>query len=296
MRLARVTIPVNLLIALSVSAALSTYAQSAPEPAKSYVEVRHQSRVMGREMPYRVVLPANYGEKDNSQRYPVLFLLHGLWGHFDNWTDKNDPKALVRPNVIVVTPEGANGWYVDGVGGPGERYETYFVEELIGDVESRFRTWPGRENRFIAGLSMGGYGAVKFGLKHPHLFSVVGSFSGAFDAPLRTQGNPSLNKSIVAAFGPDDSPVRKANDIFAITESVPDERRPSLPFIYMDCGTEDWLIETNREFSKLLLRRKIPHEFRQLPGGHAWTYWNRQVQEFFRLLDARMSAASGRKD
>jgi len=120
----------------------------------------------------------------------------------------------------------------------------------------------------------------------------VGSFSGAFDAPLRTQSNAGLNAPIVAAFGDEDSPVRAANDIFSLADAVNDEARQALPFIYFDCGSEDWLIETNREFSKLLLRKKIPHEFRQLPGGHNWTYWNAQVHEFFRLVDLRLASGN----
>jgi S-formylglutathione hydrolase FrmB len=277
--------------ALLLAAAMQVWATGAMD--RGFEEASHQSQTMGREMSYRILLPRGYSAKGNEAvRYPVVYLLHGLWGSYDNWTDKNPPRALVRENVIVVTPEGGNGWYVDGVGGPAARYESYFVRDLVLEIDSKFRTKPAREFRFVAGLSMGGYGAVKFGLKYPGMFSMVGSFSGALDAPLRTQSNALLNAPIVAVFGDEESPVRAANDIFSLADAVNDEARQALPFIYFDCGSEDWLIETNREFSKLLLRKKIPHEFRQLPGGHNWTYWNAQVHEFFRLVDLRLASGN----
>ena len=296
---------VHLLTAVLVMAAMAGHAAAqSPEqsPAKdpTVAELTHKSALMGREMPYRVVVPRNYYDRKNAgRRYPVLILLHGLWGAYSNWTDKSAPGDFLRDGLIIVTPEGGNSWYVDSTGPAGGPYESYLVKELVPEIDSRFRTVSERSHRFVAGLSMGGYGAIKFGLKHPELFSVVGSFSGALDAPLRTQSNPNLNDPIRKVYGDDDSPVRGANDVFRIVREMPDDRRGSLPFIYLDCGTEDWLIGTNREFSKLLIDRKIPHEFRELPGGHAWTLWTVQVQEFMRLVETRLDKlgadAAGRK-
>ncbi len=87
-----------------------------------------------------------------------------------------------------------------------------------------------------------------------------------------------------------DDPVRPANDIFKIVRELPAERFASLPFIYLDCGTEDFLIESNRQMAALLTERKIPHEYRQLPGKHDWPYWDRQVQEVLRLAAGKLSA------
>lgn len=288
------------LTALSLLAALSQFAhgQTAPPKAKdpTVAETRHGSALMGREMPYRVILPRDYHNKRNrSVRYPVLFLLHGLWGDFANWTDRNEPGAFLTNGLIVVTPEGGNGWYVDSATEPGDRYESYLVRELVPEIDSKFRTRADRESRFVAGLSMGGYGALKFGLKHPDLFGIVGSFSGVLDAPLRTQTLQGLQASLRTAFGDYDSAVRAENDLFALAAAVPDARRKALPFIYLDCGVDDVFLGSSREFSKLLADRKIAHEFRQLPGGHSWLYWNVQVREFIRIVEARTAAqaASG---
>ena len=88
-----------------------------------------------------------------------------------------------------------------------------------------------------------------------------------------------------------DSPTRAANDLFKLFTDLTDERIPALPFFYLDCGTDDFLFDSNRALSELLLRRKIPHEYRQLPGSHDWPYWDAQVQEILKLATRRLRAA-----
>jgi S-formylglutathione hydrolase FrmB len=215
----------------------------------------------------------------------VIYLLHGLFGHFDNWTDKTKLAEYAAPhNFIIVTPEGGDGWYTDSVSVPNDKYESYIIQELIPEIDKKFRTVADREHRAIAGLSMGGYGAIKFGLKYPDKFLLVGSFSGALDAALRGQNHPNLRPSIMSVFGPDNSQTRKDNDIFHLLR----ESMLNLPYIYMACGTEDFLFQPNREFDELLLEKKIPHEYRELPGAHEWPFWDAQVQEFLRIADRKI--------
>src|ERR1051325_6280870 len=147
------------------------------------------SKLLSRKVSYRVVLPSSYSITSQAKRrYSVLYLLHGLAGHFDNWTDKTKLAAYAASyNYIIVTPEGGDGWYTDSVTAANDKYESYIIRELIPEIEKKFRTIADRDHRAIAGLSMGGYGAIKFGLKYPEMFSIVGSFSGALDAPLRTE-------------------------------------------------------------------------------------------------------------
>jgi putative tributyrin esterase len=149
-----------------------------------------------------------------------------------------------------------------------------------------------REGRAVAGLSMGGYGALKFGLKHPDKFALAASMSGALRAPLWDPDGQLpewLKPSIRRVYGPMDSPTRAANDIFKLARELTPERTAALPFFYLDCGTEDYLIESNREFSALLLEKKIPHEYRQLPGKHDWPYWDRQVREILKLAEQKLA-------
>ena len=143
---------------------------------------------------------------------------------------------------------------------------------------------------------MGGYGAIKFGLKYPQLFSLVGSFSGALGAASITEKEfpGAIGRTIVSIFGPVGSDIRKANDLFGLVRKATPEQIRSLPFIYFDCGTEDLLFANNRDFAELLLAKNIRHEFRQLPGGHTWSYWNSQLKEFLELAGGRLNAETRR--
>lgn len=257
-------------------------------------QVAFESKLIGQSLPYNVVLPAGYDAKTAAQtRYPVLYLLHGLGGSANDWVSNRAhvSEYASRYSMIVVVPEGRDGWYTDGVA-PNDKFESYVVEELLPDVQRRFRTIEAREGRAVAGLSMGGYGALKFGLKYPDKFIFAASMSGALAAAAWVSEMPLpafLKPSITRVYGAADSPVRPANDIYKIVRALPPERVASLPYFYLDCGTEDGLLSYNRDFAALLVEHKIPHEYRQLPGTHSWPYWDRQVQEVLRLAAQRLA-------
>ncbi len=252
------------------------------------VDLKLASTLMGREMPYRVILPADYKTKPES-RFGVVYMLHGLTGHYNNWTEKTRLADYAGSSgLIIITPEGDNGWYTDAVATPKDKYETYIVRELIPAVDKKYRTLADRENRYIAGLSMGGYGAIKFGLKYPAMFSVVGSFSGALGAADFNETNAgSIGKSMAAVFGPDGSETRRSNNIFSMVRGLTPEAVKQLPFVYQSCGTEDFLFANNREFAALLVEKKVPHEYRQHPGGHTWEFWDTHAREFLATLGRR---------
>ncbi len=271
---------------LTFSAQAQT-AKPKAEVSKSNLETyKLNSKLMEREMPYRVIFPASYNaEKD--KRFSTVYLLHGLTGHFDNWADKTKLTDYAKNyNYIIVMPEGDNGWYSDSATAPNDKYESYIIAELIPEIDKKYRTISDRQHRAVAGLSMGGYGSIKFGLKYPEMFSLVGSFSGALGAASFNEKNAGgIGKSIDAIFGAVDSEKRQSNDIFKIVKEMPAEKIKNLPFIYLDCGTEDFLIQSNRDFAALLLEKKIPHEFRQLPGVHDWKFWNAEVNEFLEVSE-----------
>lgn len=269
------------------------------EAPRRHETVPFESRLVGAPLPYNVILPSDYASgAAKDKRYPVLYLLHGLSGSAGDWVSERARLAdhAAQYPFIIVAPEGRNAWYTDSATAPGEKFESYFVEELIPDVDRRFRTLATREGRAVAGLSMGGYGSLKFGLKHPGLFVFAGSMSGALGAAswLPDEKLPQfVRPSIARVYGPADAPdneTRKANDIFRLVRELTPERTKALPFLYLDCGTEDFLIAGNRDFSALLIEKKVPHEFRQLPGGHTWPYWDRQVREVLRLAAERLAA------
>jgi putative tributyrin esterase len=272
---------------------------TAPKPlAPNVEEHRLDSKLMGRPMAYRVVLPGGYADtKRAAERYAAIYLLHGLTGRFSNWTDNTKvAEYALNHRFIIVTPEGANGWYTDSATTPNDKFESYVIKELIPAIDAKYRTLPDRTNRMVAGLSMGGYGAVKYGLKYPELFSLVGSFSGALGAPSYSipAGTGAggfagvVATSLAAAFGPAGSDARKANDVFSLVRGAAADKIPSMPFFYVSCGTEDLVFSDSREFSSLLVEKKMPHEYRQHPGGHDWIFWNEHIREFMAVAEKRL--------
>ena len=246
--------------------------------------VRFESKLVNTTLPYNVILPADY-DTSRTTRYPVLYLLHGLTGHYNDWVQRtNVADYAAGYRMIVVTPEGNDSWYVD-------KYESYILNELIPDVQQRYRTIEARYGRSIAGLSMGGYGAIKFGLKSPSTFVFAGSMSGAFGVTKLTEKEvPESWKESLKLLGPAGSETRLANDIFEILGKLTPARIGSLPYFYFDCGTEDspLIFPYNRELAALMFEKKIPHEFRQMPGDHSWAYWDRQVVEILKLAAEKM--------
>ena len=253
--------------------------------------VRFQSKLVNASLPYNVILPTDY-DTSPTTRYPVLYLLHGLTGHYSDWASRSNVADYAQQyRLIVVMPEGNDGWYSNSVTVTTDKYESYILDELIPDVQQRFRTIEARYGRAIAGLSMGGYGSIKFGLKSPQTFAFAASMSGAFGVTRFTEKDVGqLWHASLKLFGPLGSETRKANDLFDIIENMPAARVASLPYFYFDCGTEDapLIFTFNRDLAKLMFEKKIPHEFRQLPGDHSWVYWNRQVRHVLEIAVQRM--------
>jgi S-formylglutathione hydrolase FrmB len=276
------------LVAIFFCLTLTAHAQSA-----SVETVQFQSKLTNATLPYNVILPPDY-RASKATRYPVLVLYHGLDGHYTDWlTRTNVADYAAQYPMIVVMPEGKNGWYTDSASNVLDRYGLYVLMDLMPDVQGRYRTIESRYGRGIAGLSMGGYGAIKFGLKRPAVFAFVGSMSGALAAATWTEDDlknfKSIRESVFSVFGPVGSETRKANDIYEITRGLSAARVAGLPYIYLDCGTEDSLMSgANQQFAALLREKKIPHEYRELPGDHKWAYWDQQVPEVLRIAAQKL--------
>lgn len=265
----------------------AVYAQRSPVET-----IQLHSALLGKTVPYNVALPPDY-RTSRTKRYPVLYLLHGLTGHYSDWTTKtNVADYASRHGMIIVTPEGNDGWYTDSATISGDKYESYILKELIPDVQKRYRTIETRYGRGIAGLSMGGYGALKFGLKSPGTFNFAASMSGALGAASWTEDElkdfKAIRDSLFGVFGATGSDTRKTNDIVEIVRSLSSARVATLPYFYLDCGLEDPLFSSNAQFAALLREKKIPHEYRQLPGNHNWAYWDQQVQEVVKIAAVKL--------
>jgi S-formylglutathione hydrolase FrmB len=286
--------PRKTVLALVLLALLPTAVLAQRDPPVQTFKL--QSALLAREVPYQVLYPVNYHSSGNAEkRFPVVYLLHGFSGHHTNWLERTQLALYATHfDLFIVLVEGENGWYSDSVTVPSDKYELYVIQELLPEIEKRFRVFTEREGRAIAGLSMGGYGALKFGFKYPTKFALVGSMSGAFGAAAWSEnelkGRESIRQSLQKTLGPPGSPARAANDLIGLTRGISSEGIKALPFLYFDCGTEDFLFSDNRSYAALLVEKKIPHEFRELPGGHSWQYWDQQVQEILRVASRRLAA------
>jgi putative tributyrin esterase len=247
-----------------------------------------ESAALGRRMSYRVILPPGYN--DSLRRFPTLYLLHGLTGNYRDWESRTNVFRYSRDHeVLIVMPDGEDSWYTDSQGTPAAKFESYIARDLIADVDRTYRTIGTRHGRAIAGLSMGGYGAMKFGLKYPNLFMFAGSFSGALaagQASFTGGRNEKLAKELLTIYGPAESQTRVDNDLLLVLEKA---NVTALPFIYVDCGTEDGLLASNRAFVAALQTKKAKYEYRELPGAHTWDYWDRQVAQLLDVLARKLA-------
>jgi enterochelin esterase-like enzyme len=211
--------------------------------------VRIQSQSLGLRA-FSVLLPASYEQSE--KRYPVLYLLHG--GGQDHTAYMARPGFAKRARtveMIVVMPAADRG----GLAAAAiERYQDFIANELIPYVDVNYRTLGSPEGRAIAGLSMGGMIAAGTSLRFPHLFGTVGVFSAA------------------------------------MPRSEPAPRQPSeaTPYFYVSCGNLDSLLPASQQLVAVLEERNLPHEYHEIPGfGHAWNFWDPQIDVFIRLLATR---------
>jgi putative tributyrin esterase len=243
-------------------------------------DARFQSAALGREMPYRVFLPAgiNPGEK-----LPVVYLLHGRGPDFRDWSNHSDAASYALRGLILVMPEGGSSFYMNAVRTPRDRYEDYIVHDLVADVETRFPAKSGRADRAILGISMGGFGAITLALRHPETYAFAGGLSPALDVPERrfSPARPGQWWLFRGIFGPMGSIERGTRDPFQLIQTADPK---AIPYLYLTVGEQEPLLEPNQRFASRLAQRHFPYEFRTSPGGHDWNEWNGQIPGCFERL------------
>lgn len=248
-------------------------------------DVTFYSAALGRNMQYRVILPTILPP---SRKLPVVYLLHGGGGGYRDWSNYSDVAQFAERGLLLVMPEGNSSYYTNSATAPADRYEDYIVKDLIADVEAKFPAASGRNNRAIAGVSMGGFGAVKIGLKYPQLYFIAGGLSPALDVPTR----PFSIKRIAqwrfhsSIFGPAASQTRRENDPYALAGAAD---AATAPYLFLSCGDQEGLLTANRKFAAILQKRNFRYEFRTPPGDHNWKQWSDQVGALFQSLNAHLT-------
>jgi enterochelin esterase family protein len=268
---------------------------------------RLASAALGRDLAYAVYLPD--AAAGPGARLPVVYLLHGFGADRRQWiTGAGLPAtldALIDADVvapfIAVAPDAGNSWYVDSAarGGAGD-YETAIVRDLVAAIDARFPTDPRRESRAIAGLSMGGFGALRLGFRHPGTFGAIAALSPGIWAP----GGMSWAKAGFEASPADEMTewyggmTGPAFDLGLFAALSPfaelDRLTPATaPAMLIAVGDDDYfeLYDGALEMFLALRARGLKPELRVDDGGHDWEYWARVAPEVFRFIDGTFRAA-----
>lgn len=235
--------------------------------------VSFHSRALDAETTYIVALPSPL---EPGRRYPVVYILHGAYGNFRDWTDKTTvTQALDGRNLVAVFPDGGEfGWYMDSLIKVENQYESAISRDVREDVERRFAVRTDRGGRGIAGLSMGGHGALSLAAKHPDFYVSASAMSGILDITTHS-----------GKWGLDDVVGKqseyldhwRANSVVYLADRFTSGNVALL----FDTGVEDetGAVENARAFHEELERLGIPHVYREYPGTHNWDYWGRRISE-----------------
>ncbi|SDG32101.1 alpha/beta hydrolase [Mucilaginibacter gossypii] len=229
---------------------------------------------------YKAAIAFPKAYEKSKANFPVLYLLHGGYGHFDDWLLKTPDKSLVKDladqyNIIIVMPEGEIfSYYVDSPIDPNSKFETYIIKEVIPFIDSKYRTVNDKKGRLITGLSMGGFGALYLSTRHPELFAAAGSMSGALDPNMTTWKLPPdrfemLTKMLDKIWGPMTPDTYLQYSVVNMADQI---RKNGLPLV-INIGVDDFLLEPNRELHRRLVYNHTPHDYSEQPGGHTWEFW-----------------------
>jgi putative tributyrin esterase len=277
-----------------------------------------------------VYLPRSY-DSDTTRRFPVAIYLHGLYGRETDWLRHGRMRETMDPltqgglpEMIVVMPDGDDGWWTtwhtladvaacrrarrdenaDTYCVPWPKYDDYVARDLVAHVDSMYRTLAFRQARAIAGLSMGGYGAITLAARYPEVFVAAASHSGVLrplwltdsvpprdartPAEIRAAGESLARWELMRpAFGPD-SVSWTARDPARLVRQC-QARECQLPALYVDCGTEDRRLAMSRAFRDAVASTGVALEYVEAPGTHSWAYWSAMLPRSLAFLGAQLS-------
>ena len=257
-------------------------ASASHDPGEASIETRtFVSTALGRRtMPYAVYLPPGYAD-GTVTRYPVLYMLHGMGGSFRTWQDyglTTTADRLIRAGaiapLIIVMPEGEAAYWVDHANG-GPRWGSYVAQDLVAEVDARYRTVAQRQARAVGGQSMGAHGALQLAMNHPSVFAVVGAHSIA----LRR------HPQAPAYFG-DDAAFNQRDPIW-LCARFPELARTFA--IWLDIGEEDTWTPAAAGLHRQLDESGVPHRWTIWPGGHNADYWTGHSADYLHFYNGALT-------
>ncbi|MEZ4920905.1 MAG: alpha/beta hydrolase family protein [Saprospiraceae bacterium] len=216
------------------------------------------------------------GYTADSSNYNTIYLLHGYTGNENSWLKDAPhlPTLVDQYRVLVVCPDAENSWYLDCPAKPEWKFETYMTQELVPAIDSLFRTNPNKNGRAIAGLSMGGHGALFLAARHPDLFGAAGSMAGGLDLTAFPTG---WNLQDILGNAQEHSDTWTQHSVWYHADAFAANNQA----LYLDCGTDDFFLEANRRTHQVLLEKNVPHFYQERPGEHNGAYWGDAVRYQF---------------
>ena len=268
------------------------------------IQCNFVSASLMRAVPIQVILPTDkmtFGAPVEQKPFKTLYLLHGILGNYTDWVSGTRIQQWAQDrNLAVVMPSGDNHFYVDSKAA-GEKYGTFIHKELVEFTRKSFPLSHKREDTFIGGLSMGGYGSIVNALQAPETFGAVCALSAA----LITDGvaehkeytdNPFTDRGYYeAVFGDLDKVKGSDKDYNALAEKVASSGAEK-PKFFMSCGTEDGLIAPNIAFVEKLKSLGYDVTWKPAPGVHDWVFWDTHIKEALEWLpldDVNQGISSG---
>lgn len=256
-----------------------------------------QSNILHKEVAYAVYLPFDYNT--SNRNYPVVYLFHGYtdnetgwiqYGEVNRFADKAIAEGTIPP-MIIIMPNADSSWYINALNGR-ENYEDFFIKEFMPAVEKKYRIKAQKRFRGIAGLSMGGYGALIYAMKYPNLFSAAAPLSAAVftDDEMMNMPQDHWDKfsfpKLYGNFPPGKQRLNNAwyqNSVLKIVENTPADTLQKVRY-WIDCGDDDFLTKGNCMLHLALTAKKVPHEFRVRDGAHTWGYWRSGITDALQFI------------
>jgi putative tributyrin esterase len=262
------------------------------ELTMAFIDCHFYSEVLGLSTSMNVILPQQtrtqigMASKSQNDKHPVLFLLHGLSDDHTIWMRRTSIERYASQlGLAVVMPTVHRSFYTDMA--EGYKYWTFISEELPALARSFFPLSAEREHNFVAGLSMGGYGALKLGLTHPQRFAAAASLSGVTDiaawAALSDMNDFFPKSEAVRIFGELEGIAGSNNDLFRLAEQLVNTGIQQ-PKLYQCCGTEDFLYEDNLRFRDKCRELSLELTYEEEAGEHEWGYWDNKIQQVLHWL------------
>lgn len=256
-------------------------------------QCNYPSAVMNKMMGLNVILPDNEELKtDEKGKFPVVYLLHGYTDDYTMWLRMSSVERYAEEHgIAIVMPDGGKSFYADMI--HGDPYFTHITEEVMANVTKWFPISTDPNYNFVAGLSMGGYGAMKVGLTCSEKFRGVASFSGALNMAEKAEETieeatddwlKRLSIDIPLAVGRPDQVADGPNDVFWLVSELKSKNK-KIPELYISCGTDDFIYDNTVDFAKHLEKLDVAFDYYEEENEeHTWGFWDREIDKYLKWI------------